>query len=182
MSDRPASQSNALVFAFLTVLIFSVVVGATFYCLVLPPAVPNTAPAAEFAASRAFEHLKVIARQPHPTGSAANARVRDYLIQQLQRLDLEPQVQRTGVTSLLDIYPGPYAAGIVENVMARLSCTGSTGAVLLMAHYDSVSTAPGATDDGSGVVTLLETLRALKNGLPLRNDIIFSFHRRRRAR
>jgi len=175
MSDHPASQSNALVFAFLTVLIFSVVVGTSFYCLTPPPVVPNTAPPAEFSASRAFEHLKVIASEPHPTGSPANARVRDYLIHQLQGLELEPQVQRTGIPSLLDIYPGPYAAGIVENVMARLRGNGSTGAVLLMAHYDSVSTAPGATDDGSGVVTLLETLRALKNGLPLRNDIIFLF-------
>ena len=84
MSDRPASQANTLLYAFLTVLTFSVVVGATFYCLVPPPAVHNTAPAAEFSASRAFEHLMVIAREPHPTGSAANARVRDYLIQQLQ--------------------------------------------------------------------------------------------------
>jgi hypothetical protein len=175
MSDRPASQSNALVFALLTVLTFSVAVGATVYYIILPPAVPHTSPAGEFSAFRAFEHLKVIAREPHPTGSAANARVRDYLIQQLQGLDLEPQVQRTGIPSLLDIYPGPYAAGVVENVMARLRGTGSTGAVLLMAHYDSVSTAPGATDDGSGVVTLLETLRALKNGPPLRNDIILLF-------
>lgn len=174
MSDRPASQAN-LLYAFLTALTFSVVVGATFYCLVPPRVVPNTAPATEFSASRAFEHLKVIARDPHPTGSAANARVRDYLVQQLQRLGLEPQVQRTGITSLLDIYPGPYAAGTVENVMARLRGTASTGAVLLMAHYDSVSTAPGATDDSSGVVTLLETLRALKNGAALRNDIIFLF-------
>jgi Zn-dependent M28 family amino/carboxypeptidase len=44
-----------------------------------------------------------------------------------------------------------------------------------MAHYDSVGTAPGATDDGSGVVTLLETLVALKSGPPLRNDVIFLF-------
>jgi len=175
MSDHTASQASTPAHAVLTLLTIAVVVGMAFYCLVPPAVVPDTTPAAEFSASRAFEHLKVIAREPHPTGSAANARVRDYLIQQLQRLELEPQVQRTGITSLLDIYPGPYAAGTVENVMARLRGTASTGALLLMAHYDSVSTAPGATDDGSGVVTLLETLRALKTGLPLQNDIIFLF-------
>jgi Peptidase family M28 len=175
MSDQIAPQANTPTSALLSVLIVAVAVGAAFYCLVPPAVVPDTAPATEFSASRAFEYLKVIAREPHPTGSAANAHVRDYLIQQLQGLGLDPQVQRTGITSLLDIYPGPYAAGIVENVMARLRGTSSTGAVLLMAHYDSVSTAPGATDDGSGVVTLLETLRALKNGPPLRNDVIFLF-------
>jgi hypothetical protein len=88
---------------------------------------------------------------------------------------LEPQVQRTSVATLLDIFPGPYGAGTVENIAARLRGSASTGVVLLMAHYDSVATAPGATDDGSGVVTLLETLRVLKSGPPLRNDLIFLF-------
>ena len=175
MPDKPASEASSTGYAVIIILTISVVVSAAFYCITPPVVVPITAPAAEFSASRTIEHLKVITREPHPTGSNANARVRDYLIQQLQQLGVEPQVQRTGITSLLDIYPGPYAAGTVENVMARLRGTGSTGAVLLMAHYDSVSTAPGATDDGSGVVTLLETLRALKNGAPLRNDIIFLF-------
>lgn len=32
------------------------------------------------------------------------------------------------------------------------------GGVLFSAHYDSVSTAPGATDDGMGVVTLLQLI------------------------
>ena len=31
-----------------------------------------------------------------------------------------------------------------------------------MAHMDSVPAGPGAGDDGSGVATLLETIRALK--------------------
>ena len=33
------------------------------------------------------------------------------------------------------------------------------GAVLFSAHYDSVSTTPGATDDGMGVATLLQLIR-----------------------
>ena len=173
MPDHTASQASTPAYA-LTPLILAVAIGPAFYCLIPPPVAPNTAPATEFSASRAFEHLKVIAREPHPTGSAANTRVRDYLIQQLQRMGLEPQVQRTSIAALLE-YPGAYAAGTVENVMARLRGAASTGAVLLMAHYDSVSTAPGATDDGSGVVTLLETLRAMKSRPPLRNDIIFLF-------
>ena len=44
-----------------------------------------------------------------------------------------------------------------------------------MAHYDSVPFGPGAADDGAGVVTLLETARALKAGPPLKNDVIFLF-------
>jgi len=63
-----------------------------------------------------------------------------------------------------------------ENVLARLEGTADSGkAFLLMAHYDSVPTAPGATDDGAGVAAMLETLRALKAGPPLQNDVIFLF-------
>jgi hypothetical protein len=47
--------------------------------------------------------------------------------------------------------------------------------VLLVAHYDSVSTAPGAADDGGGVAALLEAARALCAGPQPRNDIIFLF-------
>ena len=48
-------------------------------------------------------------------------------------------------------------------------------AFLLMAHYDSMPTSLGASDGGAGVAALLETLRAIKVGPPLRNDVIFLF-------
>lgn len=46
---------------------------------------------------------------------------------------------------------------------------------MLSAHYDSVDHSPGASDDGSGVVTLLETARALLSGTPLLNDVLLVF-------
>jgi len=175
MSNQPGSQSNTVAAAALTFLFLAIVAGMALSSLVPPAVTPATAPQEEFSAARAFEHLKAIARDPHPTGSAANARVRDYLIQQLEQQGLDPQVQRTSIASLVDIFSGPYAAGTIENIAARLKGTASTGVVLLMAHYDSVGAAPGATDDGSGVVTLLEIIRALKSSPPLRNDVIFLF-------
>jgi len=156
------------------IFILSLAIIAVSY-LVPPAVVPASAPATDFSADRAIEHLKVIAREPHPTGSIANARARDYLVEQLKHEGLEPQIQRTGVASLMDVFPGPYGAGTVENILARLKGSNSTGVVLLVAHYDSVAPAPGATDDGSGVVTLLETLRALRSGTPLRNDVVVVF-------
>src|SRR5271169_3164893 len=143
---------------------------------ILPPAVvPASAPATDFSAERAIEHLKVIAREPHPTGSIANTRVRDYIVKQLRFLGLKPEVQKSASTTPWDIGGAPYGAGTVENVIARLPGTNSTGALLLMAHYDSVATGPGASDNASGVATLLETLRALRGGSSLRNDVIFEF-------
>ena len=36
-----------------------------------------------------------------------------------------------------------------------------SGGVLFSAHYDSVSTAPGATDDGMAVATLLQLVQMI---------------------
>ena len=63
----------------------------------------------------------------------------------------------------------------IQNVLARLKGTGNGSAVLLVAHYDSLKESFGANDDGAAVATLLETLRTLKAGEPLKNDIIFLF-------
>jgi len=172
---NPSASSVSLTEALLSFVFISVVAIAALSYLVLPAVVPASAPATDFSAERAIEHLKVIAREPHPTGSIANARVRDYLVEQLKQEGLEPQIQRTGVASLMEDFPGPYGAGTVENILARLKGSNSTGVVLLMAHYDSVAPAPGATDDGSGVVTLLETVRALSSGNPPRNDVVIVF-------
>ena len=107
-------------------------------------------------------------------GSPANAAVRDYLVSELRGLGVAPQVQRA--TAAYYPVPGFLQAGRSENVLARLPGTDRSGkAFLLAAHYDSVPTSPGATDDGSGVATMLETLRALRAAPPLRNDVIFLF-------
>jgi hypothetical protein len=132
--------------------------------------VPASAPADVFSAERALPHLRAIAREPHPVGSPANARVRDYLLGQLAALGLRPEVQRAAV------FRAPTGDGVVvENVLVRLPGSASTGVVLLTAHYDSVNSAPGAGDDGMAVAALVETLRALRAGPPLGNDLIVLF-------
>lgn len=68
-----------------------------------------------------------------------------------------------------------FSAGTVTNVVARIRGTSSTGAIALNAHYDSGATGPAASDNGSGVVTALETVRAILAGEPLRNDVIVVF-------
>ena len=60
----------------------------------------------------------------------------------------------------------------VRNVVAVLPGTEPTGRLFLMAHHDSVETGPGAADDAAGVAALLEAVRALTAGEPLRNDVV----------
>jgi peptidase M28-like protein len=161
--------------ALLTFLVILFIAIVALSDLVPPTVVPASAPVTDFSAERAMKHLKVIAREPHPTGSIAIGGVRDYIVEQTRSWGLNPELQKSVSTTSWDIGGAPYSAGTVQNVIARLPGTKSTGALLLMAHYDSVATGPGASDNGSGVATLLETLRALRSGPPLRNDVIFAF-------
>lgn len=136
-----------------------------------PSVVSSSAPASAFSAERALPHLQVIAQQPRPVGSAANARVRDYLLQQLTAMGFQPEVQKTAIVSGV-----AGAAATVQNLLVRIPGTAPTQAVLITAHYDSVLNGPGTGDNGVSVAAMLETLRALQAGDALRNDLIFLFN------
>jgi hypothetical protein len=150
---------------------------AAYYGTKPPAAEPPDAPAGEFSAARAMEHVDRIGREPHPIGSPGNAEVRGYIFDQLESLGLDPRVQTATVVN--EQFGFPYAAGTPTNVVARIQGTrggeGASQAVMLVAHYDSVAGGPGANDDGTAVATLLETARALSSGPPLRNDVILLF-------
>jgi len=151
--------------------LFLLGVAALSIFLIRPPApLPESAPPDQFSAARALRHVEVLAARPRPIGTQAHTEAQAYLVAQLGRLGLKPQVQKTVAVR------GQMVAH-VENVLARLPGSTSGGkAILLVAHYDSVPTGPGAKDDGSGVAALLETARALTAGShPLANDVIFLF-------
>jgi hypothetical protein len=137
-----------------------------------PPPLPATAPENEFSAERALIHVREIATVPHPLGSAADAAARNYLVAQLTQLGLQPQI----FSSLgVDASARLIIAGKTNDIVGRLPGTASGPAIILMAHYDSVYSAPGAGDDASGVASILEILRALKHGPPIQRDIIVLF-------
>ncbi len=146
-------------------------VAVGFYSVAPPAAVPSDAPAAEFSAARAMSHVEVIAREPHPMGSTAIAAVRDYVVTELEELGLEPDFQTIPTPN----YYEPGDPVDVVNVIARIPGTASTGAIALMAHYDTVPTTPGANDNTSGVATILEAARAILASSHLRNDVILLF-------
>jgi hypothetical protein len=159
-------------FSFLMVLWLSTLV---FYvtCRLSPPSViGTTTPPTSFSSSRAMKHLEVIGRNPHPVGSLEHAAVRRYIIGELISCGLQPEVQET---SVLVSRWGVLRASTVRNIVAKLKGTSDGRALLLVGHYDTASTSPGVSDDGAAVASLLETLRALKAGASLQNDVIFLF-------
>jgi Peptidase family M28 len=139
-----------------------------------PAPLPATAPAEQFSAGRAMVHVSLIAQRPHPTGSVENGRARDYIRAQLAQMGVQSELQ-SGVSESRRTSGAKPRSGYVENIVCRLAGTATTKAVLLVAHYDSVSNSPGAADDASGVAVLLETARVLRGLPPLRNDVIFLF-------
>ncbi|MBN3950372.1 MAG: M20/M25/M40 family metallo-hydrolase [Nostoc sp. NMS7] len=141
------------------------------YQLNPPAAASISAPLIEFSSGRAIKHLEVIAQKPHPIGSPEHTVVRDYILKELTAQGLSPEVQKTTVVN--PRWGTPFVAGTVHNIVARLQGTNNTKAILVAAHYDSVPNSPGASDDGAAVVAMLETIRALRAGSHLRNDIIF---------
>ncbi len=143
------------------------------FILCSPPAmVPSGAPEDQFSAERAFSHTVQIARAPHCLGTAEHTRIKEYIQNELLNLGLEYGEQDT--TAVYD--QSGVRAGYVSNLYGILKGNG-TGkkAVLFLGHYDSCPHTPGAADDGSAVVSMLEAARALINSGPFDNDIIFLF-------
>ena len=138
------------------------------YSFLPPSPKPATAPPTEFSAVRALEHSKATSRVPHPMGTAADDNVRAYIIRKLTEMGVEVQEQPSRHQHRATIE-------VSTNVIGRIPGTANSKAFALMAHFDSVPFGPGASDDGAGTITMLETARALKAGPPLKNDIIFIF-------
>lgn len=155
------------------VIVLGLFVWLSLRCSSPPTAIgPDAAPSL-FSSGRAMVHLRSIAQRPHPVGSLEHDVVRDYILREISAQGLTPSVQRT--TAVNRRRDGILRTGAVQNLLARLEGTEPGKALLLAAHYDSWPQSFGASDDGAGVVALLETLRALKAGSPLKNDVIFLF-------
>lgn len=141
---------------------------------VQPPApVGADAPAGEFSAGRAFAHVEKIGAEVHPAGSPAADRVRDYIETTVRGYGLQTSIQ--DAVGADDALGHGYAMAHVRNVVAVLPGTASTGRVFAVAHYDSVQVSHGGNDDGAGVATLLESVRALASGPRLTNDLVIVF-------
>ncbi|HSM94391.1 MAG TPA: M20/M25/M40 family metallo-hydrolase [Rhizomicrobium sp.] len=120
-------------------------------------------PATDFSATRAAATLgRILGPReiPDPVGSAHNAEVRANIQKEFLALGI-PSLNQTAFTCNAWRGFSFIACATVTNVIAQV-VPGKGKAIVMLAHYDSVPAGPGASDDKSGVVTILETARALK--------------------
>ncbi|MCA8980694.1 MAG: M28 family peptidase, partial [Planctomycetes bacterium] len=134
--------------------------------LVLALAVRDLAPRGDFGVTdaqlaEARRDLEVIARETRPSGSEANVAARAYLRGRLEELGLVVEEQRWSERDRE-----------LVNLITRVPGSQPTGALLVLAHHDSVRRGPGAADDGSGCVAILALARELVAGPQLDQDVL----------
>jgi acetylornithine deacetylase/succinyl-diaminopimelate desuccinylase-like protein len=125
-----------------------------------------------------------IAARPHPYNSHANDHVRSFILSRLRQLaagyphvhvadDRVSNVSWAIESAQANSSFGVYFEG--TNILVKVDGTHPDyqvrGGVLFSAHYDSVSTAPGVTDDGMGVATLLDLVKYLAVNRPERTAV-----------
>lgn len=145
-----------------TALLFAILAAIIVVLLVRlrgPSPLPDSAPPTSFSAARAiaFEREIIGGDIAHPVGTAAHEAVRDRLAARFRALGYDVAIQRSFACSPV------VTCAPVANVIARTPGDTRPDALILAAHYDSVPAGPGASDDGQGVATLVETARALRN-------------------
>jgi hypothetical protein len=144
----------------------------------LPVPARADAASAEFSTLRALDHVRVLADKPRPIASAANAEARQYIVDQLRAIGLEPEVQTaTAQKNTVDRRRNmKVVLGVVNNIIVRKPGTAidhaSRPTLLLATSYDTTERSVGASASAAPVAAMLESLRVLQAGAPLANDLI----------
>ena len=158
--------------SFISVVFILVILGLLFATM-MPQWAPNDeAPLSKFSTKRALEQVKNISQKPHFVGSDNHNVVANYLVKELQNLGLETSIQEGFAFSDKGVLTK------CKNILARIKGSDSNKALLLLSHYDSAphSYSKGASDAGSGVATILESVRAFTYAKKQhKNDIIILF-------
>ena len=156
----------------IAVLIIFFAVFYSYYSLIPHSISGENTPLEKFSTSRAMKHIKNMTKQYHFVGTPYHESVKNYIIDQLNKMGLEVKVQTQ--SSLNDKWRGITTN---DNIYARIKGKNKGKSLLLLSHYDSAPFASkGASDDGVGVAAVLEVVRTLltKKNKPL-HDIIILF-------
>ncbi len=121
-----------------------------------------------FDVDNARAHVNMLAGTigTRPVGSEANAKARNYIIDQLKLYGFDVRVQETDA-----VRPEFATTTHVANVIA-FKAGAQPEAIGIVAHYDSRPEAPGAADDGLGTAVALEAGRVLASKQPRKYSLL----------
>ncbi|MCW7548728.1 M28 family metallopeptidase [Photorhabdus sp. APURE] len=95
---------------------------------------------------------------------------------------LNSQQRRTFDKQFVRMNTGNFAKQVEDqseltgtNLIAKLEVPSPKGTLLFVSHYDSVRTAPGASDNGMVVASVLQLMRDLAERTDIKNNVIFLF-------
>jgi hypothetical protein len=153
----------------LSVLVIFLTVSYSYYSLIPHKISDDNTPKTEFSTGRAMEYLKNMTDTYHFVGTPYHEKVKVYIIDELNKMGLKTDVQTQ--FSYNDKWRG---ATVNQNILARIKGRKKGKALMVLSHYDSAPFASrGASDDGVGVATILEGIRAyLATGKIPKHDII----------
>ncbi|HEX2954800.1 MAG TPA: M20/M25/M40 family metallo-hydrolase, partial [Bacillota bacterium] len=128
------------------------------------------APVDLFSARRAYAtlHSIYLHNDPHPTGSLAQQRIGDRIMDYFRKLGYTPELQE-----VLAADRSTSTCAIVRNIILRYQGVHDGPGILVSAHYDSVPCGEGGMDDGSGTATILELARILRRAPRPQRTIVF---------
>ncbi|KAG6382055.1 hypothetical protein JVT61DRAFT_692 [Boletus reticuloceps] len=188
MSIRDCLRSifafNTIPTTILLVFVYAAIFSAVLVTDNLPP-VPRDARGLDL--DQAWWDLHQVSARPHPFNSHANDLVRDFILERLGNvaeryphiaIDYDVVSNASWASGTLSTHPRAiYQEG--NNILVKIQGTDpafqESGGYLLSAHYDSVSTAPGTTDDSMGIVTLLQMVEYFAKNRPKR-VVVFNFN------
>ncbi len=129
---------------------------------------------------------KICETGPHSVfDKEENAAVQQYIISELEKLGIvnsdTTEVPAYQIQEFVDS-PRRYKNFYLENIIVHIPANAETTtnqAVMTMAHFDSVPTGDGASDDAVACGTMLEAVRyyldRMNNGYTISNDLVFCF-------
>ncbi|KAI5965204.1 uncharacterized protein KGF55_001424 [Candida pseudojiufengensis] len=126
--------------------------------------------------------LEIISKYEHPYASTANDKVHDYLnstINEIVEGIAYIEVDNNNTIVLNHTYFSPKDIVYFEsnNILVKIKGRNpSLPGYLLSAHYDSVPTSFGVTDDGMGIASLLGVLRYYSEQKQPERTIVFNFN------
>lgn len=140
----------------------------------------------------AWEHLQIISASKHPFTSKRNDEVHDYLANVIDTLtsgvshittSYDKAENHTILINQHDVFNKSNDDNRIiyyesSNILVKIEGSNSKlPGVLVSAHYDSVPTSFGTTDDGMGITTMLGVLQHfVKNDLRPTRTIILNFN------